>query len=256
MRVTADSLDAFYSTPLGGCARAMVLRRLLSLWPDMAGQNALGFGFGAPFLDAYRKSANRTVLVSPAGQGAVAHRSSRGVMACVADDTLLPFTDNAFSRVLCVHALEEAEDRAGLLRELWRVTEPEGRIVVVAAGRAGLWARAESLPFGAGVPFTRTQLRAQLADAGFQPTVGSGALYGPPVARLMSPRLCDGFERAGELLWPGLAGLVMVEAIKRLYVEPDRGHRMRRRAPVFGTAAQPSLDTQTHERTTDREPAE
>ena len=251
MRVTADSLETFYQSPLGACARDMVLRRLLALWPDMAGDNALGFGFGAPYLDAYRKSANRTVLVNPAGQGAVPHRSSRGVMTCVADGTQLPFTDNAFSRVLCVHALEEAEDRAGLLRELWRVCQPEGRIVVVAAGRAGLWARSETLPFGAGTPFTRTQLRNQLARAGFQPTVGSGALYGPPVERLMGPRLCRGFERAGETLWPGLAGLVMVEGIKRLYVEPERGHRARMRAPVFGTAAQPTLDTKgLRERTT------
>lgn len=240
MRVTADILDEFYQKPLGGCARDMVLRRLTALWPDMAGHNALGFGFGAPLLDAYRRSANRVVLVNPAGQGAVAHRSARGVMACVADGTQLPFSDNAFSRVLCVHALEEADDRPGLLRELWRVTEPEGRIVVVAAGRAGLWARSETLPFGAGTPFTRTQLRGQLAQAGFVPTVGAGALYGPPVARFMGPRLCLGFERLGERLYPALAGLVMVEAIKRLYVEPERGHHSRARAHVFG--AQPTLE--------------
>jgi SAM-dependent methyltransferase len=242
MRVTADTLEAFYAAPLGRCARDMVLRRLLSLWPDMAGHNALGFGYTAPYLTAYRKSANRIVFVNPADQGAVAHRSSRGVMACVADETRLPFTDNQFDRVFCVHALEEAEDIPGLLRELWRVTEPEGRIVIVAAGRAGLWARSETLPFGAGRPFSRTQLRARLGTAGFQPTVGSGALYGPPVRRLMGPKMSSGFERMGETLWPGLAGLVMVEAIKRLYIEPDKGHRARVRAPIFGTAAQPSLE--------------
>ena len=242
MRVTADGLEAFYGEPLGACARDMVLRRLLALWPDMAGNNALGFGFCAPYLHAYRKSANRVVLVNPPGQGAVAHRSARGVMGCVADEGLLPFSDSQFDRILCVHALEEAEDRAELLRELWRVCEPEGRIAVVAAGRAGLWARSETLPFGAGRPFSRTQLRAQLAAAGFQPTVGAGALYGPPVSRLMGPRLCLGFERTGETLWPGLAGLVMVEGVKRLYVEPERGHAARRRAPVFGAAAQPTLE--------------
>ena len=244
MRVTADRLQDFYAEPLGLCARDMVLRRLESLWPDLAGHNALGFGYSEPFLQAYRKSANRIVLVCPPEQGAVAHRSARGVMACVADEDALPFSDNQFSRVLCVHALEEARDRAELLRELWRVCEPEGRIVVVAAGRAGLWARSETLPFGAGRPFTRTQLRAQLTAAGFQPTVGAGALYGPPVRALMRPRLCMGFERVGETVWPGLAGLVMVEAIKRLYVEPDRGARERVRAPVFGTASQPTLERQ------------
>ena len=242
MRLTADTLEAFYASALGRCARDMALRRLLTLWPDLAGCNAVGFGYAAPYLHAYRKSANRIVLVNPAGQGAIAHRSSRGVMACVADEGSLPFPDSQFDRVLCVHALEEADDRPGLLRELWRVCEPEGRIVVVAAGRAGLWARSETLPMGAGRPFTRTQLRTQLTAAGFQPTVGAGALYGPPIARLMGPRMCLGFERAGETLWPGLGGLVMVEAIKRLYVEPERGHRARVRAPVFGSVARPSVE--------------
>ena len=242
MRETADILEGFYAGPLGRCARDMVLRRLLTLWPDLAGRNALGFGYCAPVLDAYRKSANRIVLVNPAGQGAIAHRNRRGVMACMSDETLLPFTDHCFDRVLCIHAVEEAEDLPGLLRELWRVTEPEGRIVVVAAGRSGLWSRADSLPFGAGRPFSRTQLRARLSAAGFQPTVGAGALYGPPMARLMGPRLCGGWERFGETVLPGLAGLVMVEAIKRLYVEPGNGHRARVRSPIFGSAVQPSAD--------------
>ena len=242
MRETADRLEAFYAGSLGRCARDMALRRLFTLWPDLAGENALGFGYCDPYLSAYRRSANRVVLVSPASQGAVAHRSSRGVMGCVADETLLPFSDHSFSRVLCVHAVEEADDLPGMLRELWRVTEPEGRIVVIAAGRSGLWARADSLPFGAGRPFSRKQLRDQLTRAGFQPTVGAGALYGPPIARLSGPKASYYFERTGETVWPRLAGLVLVEAIKRLYIEPTPVERARVRSPIFGGIAQPSVD--------------
>lgn len=242
MRVTADSLEAFYNAPLGRTARDMALRRLRTLWPDLAGRNALGFGYAAPILTDYRKSANRIVFVGPDGQGITAHASSRGVMACVAEEGQLPFSDSTFDRVLCVHAVEEADDLPGLLRELSRVTQPEGRIVVIASGRAGLWARMEHLPFGAGRPFSRRQLRARLQQAGFQPTVGAGALYGPPIARLSGPKLANLFERCGERLWPGFCGLVMVEAVKRLYVEPDRLEKARSRTPIFGTAAQPSLE--------------
>lgn len=242
MRESAERLESFYATPLGRMARDMAQRRLRTLWPDLAGNNALGFGYTAPFLESYRKSANRIVLANPSGQGAIAHRSSRGVMACVADETLLPFSDATFDRVLCVHAVEEADNLPGLLRELWRVTQPEGRIVVIAAGRSGLWAQRESLPFGAGRPFSRNQLRARLITAGFSPTVGSGALYGPPVTRLSAPKIAAGFERFGETICPALAGLVMVEAIRRLYVEPDRVETAKVRAPLFGGHAQPSVE--------------
>jgi SAM-dependent methyltransferase len=223
-------------------ARTMAGRRLASLWPDLAGNNALGFGYAAPYLDSYRKSANRIVLVAPAEQGSIAHCSSRGVMACVAEETSLPFSDATFDRVLCVHAVEEADDLPGLLRELWRVTQPEGRIVVIAAGRSGIWAQRESLPFGAGRPFSRNQLRKRLIRAGFTPTVGAGALYGPPVSRLSGPKIAYGFERFGETLFPALSGLVMVEAIRRLYVEPDRLEKAKSRALLFGTSAQPTIE--------------
>lgn len=243
MRETADSLDAFYQGRLGQTARDMAVRRLRALWGDMAGQNILGFGYCSPYLDMARRQANRIVFAAPAEQGAIARPGPRGVQTCIADETLLPFSDASFERVLCVHAVEEADDLQGLLKELWRVTEPEGRIVVIAAGRSGLWARMDNLPFGAGRSFSRQQLRRQLIRARFHPTVGAGALYGPPIARLSGPRLARGFERCGEALWPGLAGLVMVEAIKRLYVEPDRIPRQGLRAPIFGSGqkgAQPS----------------
>ncbi|MEL6686364.1 MAG: class I SAM-dependent methyltransferase [Pseudomonadota bacterium] len=261
MRESADTLESFYAAPLGRMAQRMVLRRLQSLWPDLAGNNALGFGYAAPFLDAYRKSANRIVFAAPAEQGAIAHRSSRGVMACVTDETRLPFSDATFDRVLCVHAFEEADDLRGLLRELWRVTQPEGRIVVVAAGRSGLWSRMDHLPFGAGRPFSRGQLRRRLIQAGFTPTVGAGALYGPPLSRLSGVKIAYGFERFGETVWPGFAGLVMVEGVRRLYVEPDRLEEAKVRAPLFGTSAQPSLDRQSsskyrwHDDDTDKHPS-
>ncbi|MGB3455771.1 MAG: methyltransferase domain-containing protein [Litorimonas sp.] len=242
MRETAERLESFYAAPLGRMARDMVVRRLRSLWPDLAGNNALGFGYAAPYLDTYRKSANRIVLACPGGQGAIAHRSSRGVMACVADEAFLPFSDATFDRVLCVHAVEEADDLPGLLRELWRVTQPEGRIVVVAAGRSGLWSRMDHLPFGAGRPFSRNQLRRRLITAGFTPTVGAGALYGLPMSRLSGPKIAYGFERFGETVWPGFAGIVMVEAVRRLYVEPHRVEEAAVRAPLFGHSRQPSAE--------------
>ena len=80
------------------------------------------------------------------------------------------------------------------------------------------------------------QLRTALSQAGFQPTVWSGALYIPPVKWLAKPKLIRGFETFGETVWPTFSGLVLVEALKRLYAEtPGIKSRLVMR-PSFGAA--------------------
>jgi len=220
MRETVTRLEEFYASPLGRAASDMAGRRLKSLWPDLSGKNILGFGYCWPYLRPYQLTANRVVMAMPEEQGALAHENARGVSTCLVMEQSLPFSDASFDYVLCVHGAEEAENFPALLRELWRVTRPEGRIAIIAANRAGLWARSERVPFGAGRPFSRTQLRGALTAAGFAPIVWSGALYMPPTARLAKPKLIHATERFGETVWPSFSGLVLVEALKRLYIDP------------------------------------
>ena len=233
MRETATRLETFYATRLGAAARNMSARRLSTLWPDLAGQNVLGYGYCEPLLAPYTKAANRIVYAMPEGQGAVAHTNIRGVSTLVTQGRAMPFSDASFDCVLAVHALEEAETPRDTLAELHRVLRPEGRIVVLAANRSGMWARAESLPFGAGRPYSRRQLKATLTTAGFTPTVGSNALYLPPITRLARPKIIQGAERLGETVWPRFSGLVLVEARKRLYAPTLIGHAEAVARPAF-----------------------
>ena len=237
MRQTVIHLEQFYASRLGAAAKAMVSRRLENLWPDLTGRDVLGFGYGWPYLQSYAPSTHRTVLAMPGAQGAIAQAGRRGIMTCLTEEALLPFADASFDDVLVAHGVEETPDIQGLLSELWRVTRPEGRIVVIASNRAGLWARSDSSPFGAGRPFSRSQLRGALRTAGFVPTVWSGALFAPPIKRLSSPGMVRGFERFGETVWPSFSGVVLVEALKRLYAESS-GHKSRLvMRPSFGGAA-------------------
>lgn len=238
MRVTATRLENFYESRLGLAARDMAARRLSTLWPDLSGRNILGYGYAWPYLAPYEATANRVVLAMPASQGAIAHPGKRGIATVLTEGRALPFSDASFDNVLAIHAVEESETLFETLAELYRVLRPEGRIVIIAANRAGMWSRAESLPFGAGRPYSRRQLKAALRHVRFQPTVGSNALYIPPVRAMARPRLVMGAERFGETVWPGFSGLVLVEAIKRLYVTPDNGHAEKVARPKFaGTPA-------------------
>lgn len=236
MRQTVIQLEQFYASRMGAAAKAMVTRRLDNLWPDLSGRDVLGYGYAWPYLEDYAEQTHRTVLAMPGEQGALAQAGRHGIITCLTEDARLPFADASFDDVLVAHGAEETPDLHLLLSELWRVTRPEGRIVVMASNRSGLWAGSDSSPFGAGRPFSRSQLRGALKAAGFLPTVWSGALFVPPSRRLSSPGIVRGCERFGETVCPSFSGVVLVEALKRLYAESSGKSARLVMRPSFGSA--------------------
>ena len=227
MRLQKDVLEQFYSTHLGEIAFHMIEQRLSAIWTSAVDLDVLGIGFCPAHLERLSHEARRTIWASPAHMGAPAGAFETGHSATQVLEERLPFPDAMFDRILVIHGLEDAESPVRLLREMWRVTAPEGRILIVTANRSGLWSRAESTPFGVGRPFTRRQLYTLLDDAMFQPTAYSHALYAPPAPWLFISKAAETWEKIGEAGWRGCGGVVMVEAVKRLYVEPDlrfQGH--------------------------------
>ena len=216
MRTDALEIDRFYRTRRGQAAREMTLRRLKALWGEAKGLDMLGYGFAGPYLAPWSDTARRTVAYMPAAQGAVPWPERTAGKAALGDETRMPFPEALFDRVILVHALEEAGDLRRLLREVWRVLAPEGRLAVVAAHRAGMWSRADSTPFGHGRPFSRAQLNRLLTDALFEPTAWSRALYAPPWRFTCGERAADGFEAVGERVFPAFGGLILAEAVKHV----------------------------------------
>ncbi|MGE0595063.1 MAG: class I SAM-dependent methyltransferase [Hyphomonadaceae bacterium] len=222
MRVDVLALQRFYASSLGAAAQRMAARRLAALWPHADGLDVLGLGYPTPYLDPFREGARRVVALMPAEQGAEHWPSGPVCAAALADEARLPFIDAIFDRVLMVHALEESDSVRPMLREVWRVMAPEGRLVVIAANRWSLWAQSGATPFGHGRPYSRTQLAALLADSMFEPVASARALYAPPLTWTPLVRAADAFERVGEVMWPPQGGLVLMEAVKRLYAETAR----------------------------------
>jgi SAM-dependent methyltransferase len=234
MRYDIDRLEAFYASPLGKMALEMISGRLAALWPDATGLDVLGFGHAAGLLDNLRPGARRVISANPEEQGAIRWPDSGPSQAVLTEEDRLPFIDALFDRVVIFHGLEEAESPQRLLREIWRVCAPEARVLIVAANRSGLWARSEGTPFGHGRPFTRSQLYRLLESAMFQPTASARALYSPPVNWRLFTSAGEAWERIGRLAWGGFGGVVMIEAVKRIHIEPTaRRARVRwRSAPA------------------------
>lgn len=218
MRVDVLALQRFYASPPGEAAQRMIARRLKALWPDAHGLDLLGLGYATPYLDMYRADARRAIAAMPAAQGAERWPHDEPGLTALVDETRLPFMDSLFDRVILAHALEESEAPNRLLREIWRVMAPEGRLVVIVANRWSLWAQAEQTPFGYGRPYSRRQASALLSDCLFEPIASARALYAPPIGPLL--KIADALEPVGEIAWRAFGGVVMMEAVKRLYAEP------------------------------------
>ncbi|OCW58268.1 class I SAM-dependent methyltransferase [Hoeflea olei] len=244
----ADIVDLrqFYHSRLGRFAEQSVAMALSSIWASLPGERLMGLGYAVPYLDRFGPDAERVFAFMPAGQGAVNWPMGGPSATALVFDEELPLPDAAVDRILMVHSLEFAENPRETLKELWRVLAPGGRLVIVAPNRRGVWARFEHTPFGAGRPYSRGQLTSLLRESNFTPGAFAEALLFAPSERAVVLRMRGMFERIGRTMWPVFAGVIIVEAQKRLYQGLPVAARASRRVFVPVLSPQPSRAVQRH----------
>lgn len=233
MRPTVEELERFYASPLGRCVTAHILPRLSPRLSRRAGDRLLAVGYASPYLHPLIGRLERLIQAMPERQGVIAWPDAAANAACLVDDQRLPFADALFDQVLLVHVLEFSDPARKLLREVWRVLAPAGRLTVLVPNRAGLWTHFERTPFGNGRPFGRTQLMTLLGDALLTPEYWETLLVLPPHAPLMR------LERPVRQLLPGLGGVHLITARKAdgmTPVSPPVTHALKTARP----AAQPA----------------
>lgn len=224
---------------------ARLLReRIGVIWPSLRGQSVLGLGYAAPYLRLWREEVQRCVAVMPAQLGTARWPLSGPNLSCSVEEACLPFPDLCFDRILLVHGLEVAEHARRLLREVWRVLKDDGRLLVVAPNRRGMWAYVETTPFGHGQPYSAGQIGRLLAASMFRVERRDAALFMPPLRLRPVLRSARLWESGARLMLPlGMAGLTISEAVKdvyaampvaagragqrsgRAYIRPPRVHR-------------------------------
>ena len=229
MQLDVAKLRDFYTTPLGQIARRLLALRIRAHWGTATGETVAALGFGTPFLGAYRNEAARVAALMPAAQGALIWPPSTPILSTLVEEDTLPLRDNSVDRLLLVHCLEVTEQVKPLLRELWRVVKPEGRVLFVVPNRRGLWAHVETTPFGHGQPFSKSQLEDLLTEQLFTPVTWETALHLPPFDRAMLVRSAAAWERVGTKVSPRLGGVLIIEARKET-MAPVSGKPMRAKA--------------------------
>lgn len=236
MGADAHAAGDFYTTARGAVAARLVRERLALLWPDLRGQSVLGIGFAAPYLRAWREDAARCIAATPAQIGVTRWPAGSPNLSCTIEEDALPFPDLCFDRVLLVHGLEAAENARRMLREVWRVLKDDGRLLIVAPNRVGMWAHVESTPFGHGQPYSPGQIGRLLGACLFRVEQRDTALYLPPTRLRLVLRGARLWEGGGRLVAPHLAGVTLTEAVKDLYAALPVQAVKRRRLVLSETA--------------------
>ena len=170
-----------------------------------------------PYLGAFLPKRNAPSPPCRRRHGAASRLAAEASLTALVEEDALPFPDVFFDRILMVHGLEGAENLRALLRQLWRVLAPEGRMLLVAPNRASLWAQVQRSPFGHGRPFSRSELDRLLR--------GALVRAGPLVARALcaavrqgrSPAPAPAGKESARAVSSGLGGVHIVEAAKSLY---------------------------------------
>lgn len=236
MQQDVFDLRAFYNErALGRVTQRILRERLTAFWPpdSTAGMTVAGFGFPLPVLLPYLGTARRVVALMPAAQGALRWPAAQGNRAVLCEGDAWPIDTGFVDRLVLLHGLENAGDPAALLAEAWRVLGPGGRMVVLVPNRTGLWARAETTPFGTGRSYTVRQLDAQARAAGFVAERHGPALYIPPSDRRFWLRSARLWERTGSRIASVLvAGLIVAEFSKQVRAPRPPGVGVRVPSPL------------------------
>ncbi len=217
MRPDATRLSRFYESRQGHLARRLINHQVRQIWPNLRGLDVLGIGYPGPVLSICEQ-ARHAVAVMPTTQGAERWPETRPNRVALVRDDELPFQDNSFDRVILAHALETSPHAHRLLREVWRVLDDGGRILVIVPNRTGSWCWSERTPFGYGQPFTEKQLEAMLTHWLFDPHHTGRALYMPPFRSTFWTRLAIPIERIGLRFIKHASGVLIVEAEKTVFV--------------------------------------
>ncbi|MFM7085101.1 MAG: methyltransferase domain-containing protein [Hyphomicrobium sp.] len=224
MELDVLDLRDFYKSPLGVLVRRVLGEEVRYRWRSFKGGVVAGLGYAVPYLGSFRQDSARLAALMPENQGAHVWPSSGYIQTLLVEDRHLPLPDNSVDRLLLIHSLEGTERPSILLRELWRVLVPEGRLLIIVPNRRSVWARFDSTPFGHGRPFSRSQLERLLIEGLFTPLSWRTALHFPPINSNLLLQSAQLWEKTGSRIWPAFGGVVLMEARKEV-MAPIGGKR-------------------------------
>ena len=236
-----QSLDEFYTTQLGRYALAWEQLQFDKLVTDCFGYYALQLG--ASSVDFLRNSRINNKIIGeesflPLTQIREGNRSRIGLLY---DE--LPFESESIDLVILPHTLEVAIDPHAVLREVYRVLIPNGRLILTGFNLISLWGMRYQLqkfgakPFLPGRQFISVfQMKDWLHLLSM--SVDRGIFGGYRSTLSVEKMRSDSWiEKAGDRWWPQCGSLYALSAKKVLPGTKFVGKAINKKNFLFGTRA-------------------
>jgi SAM-dependent methyltransferase len=214
-----DSVDLreFYGSRLGLATRRLLAGQLKPRLSGITAARVMGLGYAMPYLVDCIDDSQAQLAFMLARQGVFRWPEDGAVQSALVDEGDLPLLESVIDVALVVHGLELTDAPQDMLREIWRVLSPQGRLLLVVPNRRGVWARFDTSPFGHGQPFSRPQLSTLLRESQFSVISWAHALYFPPSTSSAILSAAPAIESIGSRLMPAVSGVIIVEAVKQVY---------------------------------------
>ena len=219
MRPNVVSLRQFYSSRLGRKIKQRLRQIVMERWPDHAQEVIVGVGYAVPVLRVLERAKPASLMaLMPASQGAIywpVHSENHSVLG---DEMMPPFAPSTVHRVVMLHAFEHVARPKELLQVYWQMLAPGGRLLLIVPNRRGYWASFGNTPFARGTPYTLSHIKELLAEVQFTVRDNLTALYAPPTSSAFWLRAWQTCESLGRALFPGIGGVLVIDAEKQIYV--------------------------------------
>ena len=207
MSFDVHELSAFYASPLGETSRRLIGRVLRARWENCSGLSLMGLGYLRPLSRPLPRRGDahaRPAACRPGRDAVAAGTGARpprwwSATCCRCPTQRRPRAGGSW--------VETADNPGAVLEEICRVLAPEGRAILVAPSRRGVWARVDGTPFGQGQPYSKGQLRDLMREALFSPIFWGEALYAPPFRRRFFVNSAPAIERLGAAIGLPFAGV-------------------------------------------------
>lgn len=209
-------LEDWYGTPFGIEVAARESACVSSMLTDVFGYYLIQVGVSERYREALGASRIRHRILMPS-QGSTGHSG----LQIIADPSQLPLATDMVDAVVLPHTLDFAPDPRQVLREVERVLIPEGRVFVVGFNALSSWGllgllyrRRGRMPW-CGRFLTPHRVEDWLSLLGFDVEMREHIMFRPPIRHVLVEQL-SALDTIGRWLWPGLGGVYVVRAVKRV----------------------------------------
>ena len=218
MRTNISNLKIFYDQYIGHIVVKVLEKKIKQYWPELKNKRVLGIGYANPLLDKICKETERVFSLMPADQGVIKWGLNHGNASLLSDECSLPFPDSFFDKIIIFHVLEGCRNEKEFLREIWRILEDGGSMIIIVPRPRTPWSFFNRSPFASGKTCSIKRLKRLLNDILFLPIQSDSVLFVPPFKNSYILDYFVKYENVGRLFFPALCGLNIIEAQKQIYV--------------------------------------